>query len=70
MAQRGRKPTPGATTLVQLTLPREVDAALERISKAGFYGRSKSEVVVALLLPQFERIAERDLLEKLKSIGR
>lgn len=49
MLSSGRKPSAEATRLVRLTLPVQVDVALERIAKIGFYGRSESEVVVILL---------------------
>ncbi|HHT8902927.1 TPA: hypothetical protein ACT5CR_005913 [Burkholderia cenocepacia] len=68
MASAGRKPSAEATRLVQLTLPVQVDAALERISKIGFYGRSKSEVVVTLLSREFERIARDGLLDRLEGL--
>jgi hypothetical protein len=69
VAKPGRKPTAKNTVLVQFTLPVEVDAALEKLSKVGFYGRSKSEVVVTLLRQEFERIAEGGLLGSLKRLG-
>lgn len=46
MLSSGRKPSAEATRLVRLTLPVQVDVALECIAKIGFYGRSESEVVV------------------------
>ncbi|CAJ5423318.1 Uncharacterised protein [Burkholderia pseudomallei] len=49
MLSAERKPFAEATRLVRLTLPVQVDAALERIAKIGFSGRSESEVVVILL---------------------
>lgn len=45
MLSAGRKPSAEATRLVRLTLPVQVDVALERLAKIGFYGRSESEVV-------------------------
>ena len=68
MASAGRKPSAEATRLVQLTLPVQVDAALERIAKIGFYGRSKSEVVVTLLSREFERIARDGLVDRLDGL--
>ncbi|PAJ77747.1 hypothetical protein CJO71_27205 [Burkholderia ubonensis] len=68
MASAGRKPSAEATRLVQLTLPVQVDAALERIAKVGFYGRSKSEVVVTLLSREFERIARDGLVDRLDGL--
>lgn len=70
MPKAGRKPTSTNTTLVQLTLPIEVDRAIEQIVSAGFYGRSKSEVVVNLLSREFERIARDDLVERLGNLVR
>lgn len=49
MLRAGRKPSAEATRLVRLTLPVQVDAALERIAKIGLCGRSESEVVAILL---------------------
>ncbi|WP_175813110.1 hypothetical protein [Burkholderia contaminans] len=68
MASAGRKPSAEATRLVQLTLPVQVDAALDRIAKIGFYGRSKSEVVVTLLSREFERIARDGLVDRLDGL--
>ncbi|AIV66457.1 hypothetical protein X887_4906 [Burkholderia pseudomallei MSHR4375] len=68
MAVAGRKSTADATRLVQLTLPVQVDAALERIAKIGYYGRSKSEVVVTLLSREFERIAKDGLIDRLDGL--
>ena len=65
MAKPGRKPTAESTKLVQLTLPVEVEAALSRLTDSGFYGRSKSEVVVTLLSREFERIAAQDIIAAL-----
>ncbi|KWF97354.1 hypothetical protein WL94_06740 [Burkholderia cepacia] len=70
MASAGRKPSAEATRLVQLTLPVQVDAALERIAKLGFYGRSKSEVVVTLLSREFERIARDGLVDRLDDLAK
>ncbi|AIO84898.1 Uncharacterised protein [Burkholderia pseudomallei] len=70
MASAGRKPSAEATRLVQLTLPVQVDAALERIAKIGFYGRSKSEVVVTLLSREFERIARDGLVDRLDGLAK
>ncbi|MDR8029517.1 hypothetical protein KPA93_17770 [Burkholderia cenocepacia] len=70
MASAGRKPSAEATRLVQLTLPVQVDAALERIAKIGFYGRSKSEVVVTLLSREFERIARDGLVDRLDDLAK
>lgn len=64
-SKAGRPRTADGTSLVQLTLPNEVDNALERLRLAGVYGRSKSEVVVTLLSRQFEVIAKDDLLSRL-----
>jgi len=69
MAKAGRKKTSGQTALVQLTLPVEVNSTLERLSKAGFYGRSKSEVVVTLLSREFERLARDDLVRRLGELA-
>lgn len=69
MAGPGRKKTSQNTVLVQLTLPREVDQAIEKIMKSGFYGRSKSEVVVTLLSREFERFAREALVERLQDLA-
>lgn len=65
MSKAGRKPSSDSTTLVQLTLPLEVDRAIEQLVRVGFYGRSKSEVVVNLLSREFERIARDGLVQRL-----
>ena len=69
MATAGRKSTSDNTKLVQLTLPVEVDRAIESLVGVGFYGRSKSEVVVNLLSREFERIARDDLVRRLGHIS-
>lgn len=58
-----------STALVPLTLPVEVDRTLEWLKSLGFYGRSKSEVVVNLLSRELERIARDDLGTKLASLS-
>jgi Arc/MetJ-type ribon-helix-helix transcriptional regulator len=68
MPKAGRKPSSSNTILVQLTLPIEVDRAIERLVHTGFYGRSKSEVVVNLLSREFERIARDGLVERLSDL--
>lgn len=70
MAKAGRKPSSDSTVLVQLTLPNEVDGAIEQLVHTGFYGRSKSEVVVNLLSREFERIARDGLIGKLGDLVR
>jgi len=70
MPKAGRKPSSNSTTLVQLTLPIEVDHAIEQLVSAGFYGRSKSEVVVNLLSREFERIARDGLVQRLGDLAR
>lgn len=70
MSKAGRKPSSDNTTLVQLTLPNEVDHAIELLVRAGFYGRSKSEVVVNLLSREFERIARDGLVQRLGELAR
>jgi len=69
MAKPGRKRTSENTVLVQLTLPKEVDQAIEKIMKTGFYGRSKSEVVVTLLSREFERFARESLVARLSDLA-
>jgi hypothetical protein len=69
MSKAGRKRTSQSTKLVQLTLPVEVDVALENLVASGFYGRSKSEVVVSLLSREFERIARDNLLTRLADLA-
>lgn len=69
MAKAGRKPSDGATTVLQLTLPVEVEAALQNLAKMGFYGRSKSEVVVTLLSREFERIAKEGIIDGLTKLA-
>lgn len=69
MAKPGRKRTAENTVLVQLTLPKEVDQAIENIMKTGFYGRSKSEVVVTLLSREFERFAREALVPRLADLA-
>ena len=70
MAKPGRKRTAENTILVQLTLPKEVDQAIENIMKTGFYGRSKSEVVVNLLSREFERFAREALVSRLSDLAK
>jgi Arc/MetJ-type ribon-helix-helix transcriptional regulator len=70
MAGAGRKPSAEATRLVQLTLPLQVDQAIERLVQVGFYGRSKSEVVVNLLSREFERIARDELVRRLDGMSK
>lgn len=69
MAGAGRKRTADKTVLVQLTLPKAVDQAIEKIMETGFYGRSKSEVVVALLSREFERFARESLVDRLGELS-
>lgn len=69
MSKAGRKPSSDCTTLVQLTLPVEVDSAIEQLVRTGFYGRSKSEVVVNLLSREFERIARDGLIQRLSELA-
>ncbi|HZR37956.1 MAG TPA: hypothetical protein VFA75_21470 [Nevskia sp.] len=66
----GRKPTSDNTRLVQLTLPTQVDDAIEKLVGVGFYGRSKSEVVVTLLSREFERIAKDRLVDELAGLAK
>lgn len=70
MPKAGRKRSSDSTTLVQLTLPLEVDRAIEQLVRVGFYGRSKSEVVVNLLSREFERIARDGLVQRLGNLSR
>lgn len=65
----GRPRTADGNTLLQLTVPLEVDNALERLRLAGVYGRSKSEVVVTLLSREFEKIARDQLLPRLATLS-
>lgn len=69
MTKVGRKASADNTKLVQLTLPIEVDIAIDRLKDTGFYGRSKSEVVVNLLSREFERIAKDELLSRLHDLA-
>lgn len=69
MAKAGRKATSDSTRLVQLTLPVQVDDAIEKLTGSGFYGRSKSEVVVTLLSREFERIAKDKLVAELSTLA-
>lgn len=65
----GRPKTSDGTKKLQLTLAVEVDAALDRLIAAGFYGRSKSEVVTNLLSREFERLAKDDVVGKLRALS-
>lgn len=70
MARAGRKRTGDKTVMVQLTLSKEVDQALENILNTGFYGRSKSEIVTALLSREFERLARESMITQLDRLSR
>jgi Arc/MetJ-type ribon-helix-helix transcriptional regulator len=58
-----------STVTVQWEMPREVEQALERLAQTGFYGSSPSDVVVTLLSRELERIAEKDLVNKLRGLA-
>ncbi|MCA3039518.1 MAG: hypothetical protein ING37_02790 [Rhodocyclaceae bacterium] len=52
-----------------MRLPKPVKMALERLVATGFYGRTKQEVLMTLAVREMERVADRNLVEKLTKLS-
>ncbi|MCA3019120.1 MAG: hypothetical protein ACK51V_00655 [bacterium] len=69
MASRGRKANEEPTEALMMRLPKPVKMALERLVATGFYGRTKQEVLMTLAVREMERVADRNLVEKLTKLS-
>jgi len=70
MATAGRKPkTANKNEAMLMRLPPQLRAALDRLVDTGFHGRTAQEVLMTLAVRELERLAERDVVQKLKSLS-